>query len=48
MKEIPTKKIRMKKIKSIDLFLEEASDLTSIPTGMHEVFVSQRFQEKFF
>ena len=48
MREIQTKKIRMKKIKCIDLFLEETSDLTSIRPGMHEVFVLQRVQEKSF
>ena len=48
MKKIPTKKIQIKKIKCIDLFLEETSDLTSIHPEMHEIFVSLSFQEKEF
>ena len=43
MNKIRTKKIRMKKIKCIDLFLEKTSDLTSIHPEMHEISVSQPF-----
>ena len=46
MKKIPTKKIRMKEFKCINLFSEETRDLTSIYPKMHEIFVSQSFQEK--
>ena len=38
----------MKEIKCIDLFLEEASDLTSIHPEMHEIVISHLFQEKLF
>ena len=48
IKEIRMKKIRMKKIKCLDLLLEEASNLASIHPKMHEIFVSQPFQEKSF
>ena len=48
MKKVPSEKTQMKKIKSINLFLEETIDLTSIYTKMYEIFVSQPFQENFF
>ena len=48
IKKIPTKKIQMKEIKCIDLFLEEASDLTSIHPEIHEIIISHPFQEKLF
>ena len=48
MKKIPMKEIRIKKIECIDLFLEETSNLTSIHPKMHEIFVSQPFQENVF
>ena len=41
-------KIPMKKIKCVDLFLEETRDLTSIHPKMHEIIVSQSFLEIFF
>ena len=46
--EILTKKIGMKKIICIDLFLEGTSDQTNIHPEMHKIFVFYCFPEIFF